>query len=127
MREVKLPSGAVLKITPAPFAVSKALYQALLRELKGVTMGFEITQNVFKDLFCAGFSSSEVETCLWECLKRCLYNDLKIDDQTFEPVERREDYLKVCVEVTRDNVFPFAKVLYAEYLNALTTTASTPK
>jgi hypothetical protein len=35
MREVKLKSGAVLKLQAAPFKDAKALYQALLREMKG--------------------------------------------------------------------------------------------
>jgi len=29
---------------------------------------------------------------------------LKIDAETFEPVERREDYMSVCVEVVKANV-----------------------
>ncbi len=130
MREVKLPSGAVLKIQPAPFAVAKSLYQALLKEMKGIAIGPQSNmQDMFKDAFCIGLSSLEIEACLWECFKRCTYNggagDLKIDDQTFEPVERRDDYVKVCVEVGRENVLPFGKSLYAEYLFAKQTAEST--
>lgn len=132
MREIKLPSGAILKVNPAPFAVSKALYQALLRELKGISIGMNLeVTGMLKDIFCVGFSSKEVEACLWECFKRCTYNsgsgDLKIDDQTFEPVERRDDYMKVCVEVARENTLPFAKSLYAEYLSAQAMAESTQK
>lgn len=132
MREVKLPSGATLKIQVSPFAISKALYQALLRELKDlpVNTGMEMA-SIFKDLFCIGFASPAIEACLWECFKRCTYNggngDLKIDDQTFEPVERRDDYMKVCVEVARENVIPFAKSLYAEYVSAQAMAENIPK
>jgi hypothetical protein len=121
MREIKLPSGATLKITPSPFAVSKALYQTLLKEARGITVNTktEMTE-LYKDIFCVGFSSPEVERCLWECFKRCTYNngkgDLKIDENTFEPVEARDDYMSVCVEVIKENVLPFVKSLYAEYL-----------
>ena len=34
MKEVKLPSGAVLIIRLSPFSDSKALYQAVLKELQ---------------------------------------------------------------------------------------------
>lgn len=131
MREVKLPSGAILKVTPSPFPVSKALYQALLRECKpmAISSGMEMA-SLFKDIFCIGFSSPEIEACVWECFKRCTYNagkgEFKIDADTFEPVERRDDYIKVCVEVAKENVLPFLKSLYAEYLHGQATAAATP-
>lgn len=126
IKEIKLPSGAILKIQVAPFAASKALYQALLKELKLVEIDSKTeVASIYKDLFCIGFSSPEIEKCLWECFKRCTLDtgagDLKIDDQTFEPVERRDDYMAVCMAVTKENVLPFAKSLYAEYQIMLAT------
>lgn len=120
MREINLPSGATLKIQVAPFSASKALYKAVLKELKGINIDPKgDATSLYKDIFCTSFSSEEIEKTLWECLKRCTLNsgagDLKIDDQTFEPVERRDDYMKVCIEVAKDNILPFAKSLYAEY------------
>jgi len=131
MREVKLPSGAVLKIQVSPFSTAKALYQALLRELKTVPITSKTDMaSVYKDLFCLGFSSDEIEARLLECFKRCTYNsgagDLKIDDQTFEPVERRDDYMTVCMEVAKDNVLPFAKSLYAQYADMLKVAENIP-
>lgn len=131
MREVKLPSGATLKVQPSPFAISKALYQALLRELKAVSLKADTDMAmVYKDLFCAGFTSPEVERWLWECFKRCTYNrngaDLKIDESTFEPVECRDDFITICVEVTKENVFPFVKSLYAEFQRIIETKKDTP-
>jgi hypothetical protein len=130
MREVKLNSGAILKVQPASFAVSKALYQALLREMKAVSISTQTEMAaLYKDLFCIGFSSPEIEACLWECMKRCLYNtgkgDFKIEADTFEPVACRDDYVKVCVEVSKENVLPFFKSLYAEYLEGQATAATT--
>ncbi len=127
MREVKLPSGAVLKITPSPFADAKALYQALLREARGLEFSPKMEiQTLYKDLFCIGFSSPEIEASLWKCFERCIYNsgkgDLKIDKDTFEPITAREDYMSVCVEVAKENVLPFAKSLYAEFQRALAMT-----
>lgn len=131
MKSVKMPSGATLKISPAPFVDAYALYQAVLVELRGVTVTeTEFTGNLLKNILCAGFGSKAIETRLWTCLARCTYNDgvsgdLKITLDTFEPVERRGDYVKVCVEVARENVAPFASSLYAEYTNAIATADGT--
>lgn len=121
MRKVKLPSGAELTIQPAPFVDAKNLYQALLKELKGISIDLEMNMaNLYKELFCVGFSSPQIEDSLWKCLARCTYDNgktgpLKIALDTFEPIESREDYMTVCTEVTRDNVSPFVKTLFAEY------------
>ena len=109
MKEVKLPSGAVLKITPSPFATAKALYQTLLKEGRSIAVSSKTDlASIYKDLFCIGFSSPEVEAALWECMKRCTYDngngEFKIDDKTFEPLSSRDDYLSVCMEVAKENV-----------------------
>lgn len=126
VKEVKLPSGALLKIHPSPFSIAKALCQAVLKEAKGVEISSETElSSVYKDLFCAGFSSELIDRCLWDCMKRCTYNsgagDLKIDDQTFEPVKAREDYLTVCMEVAKENILPFTKSLMQEFSRILST------
>ena len=72
-----------------------------------------IDVNLRKDLFCTFLASKKIEAALAECMKRVTYNGLKITEDTFEPVEARDDYLTVCVEVTRENVVPFMKSLFA--------------
>lgn len=125
-KEVKLPSGAILKIGLPPFAVSRDLYQAVLEEAKGILIGSKTEMaSVYKDLFCIGFSSKKIEACLWKCFEHCQYNngqtgDLKIDKDTFEPEAARDDYMTVCMEVAKENIHPFAKSLYAEYGTFLT-------
>jgi hypothetical protein len=131
MKEITLPSGAVLKINVAPFADAKALYQAVLEEFKSVHVDSKTDMSsVFKDFACSGFSSKKVEACLWECFKRCQYNrgngDLKIDKDTFEPVEAREDYVTVCMAVAKENILPFMKSLYAEFHPLLAMIENTP-
>lgn len=126
MKEVKLPSGAKLSIGLPPFEDSKALYQAFLKEIKTIAIaGKTEMASFYKDLVCVGFSSKEIEACLWECFKHCTYDSgkspLKIDKDTFEPVTAREDYLTVCMEVAKENIAPFGKSLYAEYGQALQT------
>lgn len=123
-KEVKLPSGATLKVQVAPFSDAKALYQAFLEEVKGISITSSTDlASVFKDLACVGFSSKKIEACLEQCFKRCTYDsgkgDLKIDKDTFEPLEAREDYAVVCMTVAKENILPFAKGLYAEYQQIL--------
>lgn len=130
-KEVELPSGAKLKITLSPFAVSKALYMALLEEAKGLSFNTKMeVGTLYKDIFCAGFSSPKIEKCIWACLERCTYNtgngDLRITQDTFEPANARQDYLSVCMEVAQENVGPFMKSLYAEFRRRTNATETTP-
>jgi hypothetical protein len=117
MKEVKMPSGAILKIQLAPFADSKALYQAVLEEVKGLKIDASqnIDVNLFKDIFCAGFSSKKIESALNKCMEKVLYNDLRISDDTWEKVSAREDYMIACFEVVKENLLPFTKSLSAQY------------
>lgn len=125
--EIKLKSGAKLKVQVSPFAVSKALYQSMLKELKNVGLSSKTElANVFKEIFCAAFSSPEIEACMWACMERCTLNGEKITEDTFEPVERRDDYMQVCMEVAKANVLPFAKSLYAEYQHQLSIIEKSP-
>jgi len=128
-REVKLPSGAVLKVAPAPFSDAKALYQAVLEESKRVDLGSGVEiPRLLKDALVSGFASEKIERCLWVCFQRCIYNsgngDLKIDKDSFEPVKNRQDYVTVCMEVAEENIGPFVKSLYAVWSQALETLES---
>lgn len=115
-QDFKLPSGAELKVTASSFSVSKALFQAMLEELKALKLNLgDDEANLYKDIFCAGFSSKKVEGCLAECMKRATYNNVKLSDEIFENEEARGDYLTVCFEVARVNVSPFTKSLFAQF------------
>jgi hypothetical protein len=131
MREVNLPSGAVLMVMPSPFGTAKTLYQAILKEVQGIAISSTMEMaTLYKDLFCKGFTSPAVEAALWECMKRCTCDQgkgqLKITPDTFEPVERRDDFMKVCVEVAKENVMPFMKSLYAEFGSLFGATENPP-
>lgn len=117
-REVRCPSGAILKIQLAPFKASKDLYQVLLVELHNISLSSQMEMaNVYKELICRGFSSPAIELSLQECFKSCTYDngsgEQKITPDTFEAVSAREDYMLVCTEVTIENVAPFMKNLSA--------------
>lgn len=117
-RKLKLPSGAELEVQPAPFADAKALYQAILEEGKHVHVS-ENMESAIKDMFCVGLSSKKIEKALESCMQRALYEGQKITEATFEPVERRQDYLVVCLEVAKENIEPFTKSLYAQFKGTL--------
>lgn len=117
--EHKLRSGNTLKINNIPFSEAKALYQALLSEAKD----FEFSSKdefgqLVKNIFCVGFSSAAVEQKLNDVFKRCQYcdkrGDLKIDNDTFEPMEARADYVEVCTVIVKEVCDPFLNGLYAE-------------
>lgn len=115
--EVKLNSGAKLEMNVAPFADAKALYQACLKELAGIEFKGQMDQiEMMKSVICRSFASPEIERCLSKCFERCRYNGGKLTMDCFEPVEARDDYMQVCIEVGKVNIMPFLKSLYAEYL-----------
>lgn len=117
MKEIKLPSGATLKITLSSFSVAKALLQAVTEEAKGMTISgeTEIDFNLMKDLLCTALSSKKIEACIWECCKKATYNGIKISEETFEDEDARQDYFTVMLEVSKENLLPFMKSLSAQY------------
>lgn len=117
MRVVDLPSGAKLEITMAPFAQAKVLYMALMEECKSLKIdaSTELDVNFWKDLMCIGLSSKKIDAAIEECMRRCLYNGLKIDKDSFESEDARQDYLVAVFEVASENVKPFTKSLFAKY------------
>lgn len=125
---MKLPSGAELRVTLSPFATGRALYQAVCEELK--TLKFDPTAqvdvNFRKDVFCTLLSSKAIETCIWDCMKKSLYNNLPITEDTFEPELARQDYIPVLMEVGTVNILPFTKNLSAELSVILAALSSNP-
>lgn len=109
IKEVLLPSGAILKINPAPYSPARALFVACTKELKHLQFNdqTDIGIGLLKDIFCTAVGSPEIDKAMVPCLKAALYNDLPITDKTFEPLEARQDYFQVMYEVAQENVLPF--------------------
>lgn len=130
MKEIKLPSGAMLRIGTIPFGEAKALYQAILLEAKDLKISntSEIAE-ILKNLICSGFSSKGIESALNICLKRCTYNDLRIEESTFEPISARSDYTTIWMEVVEEAITPFTSGLSAglKRLSALMQNTQTPR
>lgn len=117
-----LPSGAKLEIALAPFQDANNLQRAFARELKNVKISsaMEVSDvNFMKDLICTAVSSDSIMDALNVCMKRCAYNGLRIDKETFEAEEARGDFLIVCMEVAKENLLPFLKGLSAQFKDLL--------
>lgn len=115
--KIKLPSGAELSFSMAPFADAKELYQIIAKELKEINLDMqaEVDGNFFKGIACTLIGSKEFETATWVCMSKCLYNGVRFDDDTFEDEKAREDYLEVLYIVAERNIKPFTKNLMQKY------------
>ena len=116
-KEVELPSGRTLQVKPASFVVSRTLYQTFVAEMKELKISgeTEVDYNFFKDVACTLLASKKYEKELWECMKQCLIDNFKITTDSFEAIDHRDDYIKVIIEVSKENLYPFTKSLFAEF------------
>lgn len=62
-----------------------------------------------KNVFLQLLGSSDLETCLFDCMHCCTYNGVKIVPDTFEPESAREDFYPIVWEVLKLNLRPFSK------------------
>lgn len=118
MKEITLASGALLKIGEISFDEANNLKKAVMRELKGISIiSTRQLLDLYKDYLCTALASEDVEKCLWECMKRCTYDrgsgDLKIDKDSFRPLDSRIDFTQIQMEVAMDCLTPFGKALFA--------------
>lgn len=118
-KAVTLPSGAKLEITLSPVEISYELFSVISEELKTLKMHGtqEIDYNLIKDMLLTGICSKKIKAAVKECMKRALYDGVRIDDQTFEPKEKRQDLLVVMYEVAVENIAPFTKSLSALFVD----------
>lgn len=129
MTEVTLPSGAVLKIGMIPFDASNNLKKAVLKEMQGIQIhSTRQIMDMCKDYLCLSFASEPVETCLWECMKRCTYNngngDMKIEKSTFENPIALGDFTHIQMEIALACLIPFGKGLFAVLQRMLAASAN---
>lgn len=116
MAKINLESGAVLDITLLPFEEAWGVSQAITREIERIEFDprsinfsdFQATDILnLKSPICAILSSQAVIDAAKTCFKRCTYNGLKIDSQTFEKRDCRADFLPVVFHVLKENISPF--------------------
>ena len=109
METKKLPSGAVLSLTMAPFQDGHRLMKAVAREIEGVkiTGDFLKEPDAIKNIIMRAIYSEDVELALKPCLARCSYNKQQITEDAFEDEKARGDFLPVVKEVMVYNLTPF--------------------
>lgn len=122
MSKTTLPSGAILDITLLPFEEAWGVSQSITKEIERIDFDiksidwqeFKMSNVVnLKNPICAILSSQVVIEAAKVCFKRCTYNGLKIDSQTFEKREHRSDFLPVVFHVLKENISPFFENLFS--------------
>lgn len=112
----ELPSGAYLDVTPLSYAQAWEVAQTVIREvekmnldLKGVDLENLLATDVlvFKGPICALLGSASIQSAIKLCFVKCCYNQVRIDDHTFDPLEHRGDFLFCAFYALRENVYPF--------------------
>lgn len=120
---VKLESGVMLEMTMLSFEEGLELFQAVSKELINLKLDLgdidlsSLSEsdagdakefiNTIKNAVLSMIVSNDIKSCIKNAFKRCLYNNIKIDESTFEDVESRGDYFIVCWEVLKFNITPF--------------------
>jgi hypothetical protein len=117
MSEYDLPSGAKLHVTPLDFSEAFAVFQQVAKiiglievDLQGIELGKDfMAQDLmkFKRPLTQLLSNSDIEKAGKQCLKKCTYDGLKIDDRTWNAVEARKDYLFAIFFALKENCSPF--------------------
>lgn len=115
-------NGAAIKIQMADFrttmalkaAISDALLEQGLDHNLKLGLGTDI-KNISIDTFIKPLlsvdSNLKVYKCIFECLKRCTYNSVKITEDTFEDHEARSVYYEIVIAVVKENLLPFFQPL----------------
>jgi len=129
MLKFEAPSGAKVEVTLSDYSTSCDLMKAVLRAIRQGGVGSKIPENIqlsdlskltnanlqdlggFADAVIDVITSKEVEELIFKCMERCTYKDERISRSTFEPEDRRGDFLFIAWEVGKANVRPFGSHL----------------
>jgi hypothetical protein len=79
-------------------------------DLQGIDFGKEfLAQDLvkFKRPLTQILANHELEKAGKQCLKKCTYDGLKIDDRTWNSIEARKDYLFALFFSLKENCGPF--------------------
>lgn len=143
METTILPSGAVLGLQHAPFALACSLRRAVAAELARAQidlrldatnltdlkkfMAQEVDFNAIKNILCQLLSSESLERSLMDCAKSCTLNEVKITPALFEDPTLRGDYFPVLWEVAKLNLQPFFENLASQLPALSQNVAGSPK
>jgi len=123
--EYKLPSGAVLDVTPLDFEPAFEVSQTITRliglldvDLKSLDTEkwgsvADIELDAIKRPFSQILSNRELVKDANKCLAKCTYNGIRVSEKTWQPAEARKDYLYACFYALKENVFPFFEGVFS--------------
>ena len=121
MKEIKVPSGAEVKLVYGGFQASmnlkKAISEALTSQgglaLKGLNKDADLSEAI--PLILAIDSSEKVHDCIFECLKKSTYNKEKITKDTFDENEDMiQDYYPIAIACIKRNIRPLSPSLFSK-------------
>jgi len=136
MANFTAPSGAKIEMTLSDYSLCWDLLKAVLRAVRQGGVSKKIPEDVqlsdlsklsdanlqdlggLADAVIDIVTSIEVEELIYKCMNRCTYNNERITRATFEPEDKRGDFLFVAWEVGRANVRPFGSHLTSGLKNA---------
>lgn len=128
-KKFRLPSGACLSVTVAPFGDAWSLMKATLKSLKGLSISEDVLRQELSsfvtipailDKVIAFATSDEVESGVFQCARRALYIPLgspigfpgiPVDHGLFDDPthgeKAREDYAHIIARILEVNCKPF--------------------
>lgn len=129
--EIKLPSGAVLVITPAAFWEAVELNDAVMECFKNMPPEKKITEIGMIETFMSVATSATVRAALRRAFARCTYDGQKIDDELFDAPNYsdriRKDFYTLCGQVVKANCEPFFVETFSELGTLFGMTSNTQK
>jgi hypothetical protein len=117
MPKITLETGSILDITLLPFWEAWEISRVVINELKKLDVedfkGIDFEHINVNDMLnlktplCSILASKELIEASKTCFKKCTYNGLRINDDTFENKEARQDFIIVCYHAIWENISPF--------------------
>jgi hypothetical protein len=121
MMEYTSSNGANITINASSFGDALLLKKEAVKIIKKSNIDIASIDLDFKNLkiiiniLLEADSNDDFEKAVFNCLKRCKYNDLKITRDTFEEIEARENYYEIVTKCIIENLGPFIKPLVSLY------------
>jgi len=121
----------LLSVTPSSFRIAKDLEYAIGKALTKSDLNIGDVDIDEKDLSKSDVSmdtvmsllktslhvltDSTLETALFTCAGRAMYNKVRIDEEFFEEIENRELYYPIMFEIAKVNIGPFVGSLFSQF------------
>ena len=108
-------TGARVVINPCSLVEAFKLKNAIHKALLG--QGLNIEQLMDVDIMTVIMyldSSEDIFYCLFDCLKKSLYDDKAIKPEVFDDVKAREDLYEIFLNCIKVNLYPFFKSLLSK-------------